>query len=219
MAAVTLTEPPMPIRSCFLHWLAIHSADQTAIAALLGLANLRQISWARGVKLPDKIVRSGETRFSTVVVTPAIEGWTLVIGPWCGLTFRQNVDPVTRNCEQLSARFGRAQAFSHRVHNEGEAWLIAENGQVIRRWISDYPELAMGEPSGAERRLLDAYEIPGKPEDLDPDDERFYGWVRQLGDCYATTVAAESSLDPTAITPAARVSGQMLVADTSPFRP
>jgi len=33
-----------------------------------------------------------------------------------------------------------------------------------------------------------------------------------MGDCLATTVAAESSLDPTLIGPATKVSGLMLVA-------
>ncbi|WP_369243614.1 hypothetical protein [Streptomyces sp. R41] len=64
------------------------------------------------------------------------------------------------------ARGGRAG--SNREQNDGEAWLIAEEGAVIRRWIAECPELAMGEPFGVEHRLLDAFGIPGRLEDLDP---------------------------------------------------
>ncbi|SNT44312.1 hypothetical protein SAMN05421812_10698 [Asanoa hainanensis] len=67
------------------------------------------------------------------------------------------------------------QAYFHSDH-DGEAWLIAEHGTVLRRWIAEFPEAAMGEPSGIERRLLDGFGIAGKPEDLDPDDDLAMSW-------------------------------------------
>jgi len=208
----------MAIRACWLAWIAIQTPDQAGVATQLGLTNLRQTSWTNGADLIDDVAHSGGARFSTVVVTPAIEGWALVVGPWCGLLYRQNVAPVTNLCAKLSARFGKAQAYFHSEQSDGEAWLIAEDGQVIRRWIGAHPELALGEPFGVERRLLDAYGIPGKPEDLDPNDDKLNEWDAGWGDCLATTVAAESSLDPTEIGPAAQVSGLMLVADAPPFK-
>ena len=198
--------------------MAVQTVGQADVAALLGLTNLRRISWADGVDLVDEVAHSGEGRFTTVVLTPAIEGWTLVVGAWCGLLYPQNVDPVTSRCAELSARFGKAQAFFHSEQNDGEAWLVAENGQVIRRWIGEHPELALGEPFGVERRLLDAFGIPGKPEDLDPDGGKLNAWDAGWGDCFATTIASESSLDSTAISPATQVSGLMRVANASPFK-
>ena len=96
--------------------------------------------------------------------------------------------------------------------------MIAEDGRIVRRWIDEVPGLALGDPFGVERQFLDAYGIPGKPEDLvdpegDEDDDKLVDWVGRRVDCLAPHVAAESSLDPTAIGPAAKVSGLMLVAD------
>lgn len=180
---------------------------------------MREISWADGTVLIDEVAHSGDARFSTVVVTPAISRWTLVFGAWCGLPYLKNVAPVTDLCVDLSTRFGRAQAFFHSEQNDGEAWLITENGAVIRRWIAEYPELAMGEPMGTERRLLDAFGIPGKPEDLDPDDDGLAEWVATWGECHATVIAAEASLDPTVISPAATPPETMLVAAPPTFEP
>ncbi|MET7987011.1 hypothetical protein [Streptomyces sp. NPDC005281] len=111
---------------------------------------------------------------------------------------------VTELCRELSAHFGKAQLFFHSEQNDGEAWLIAERGRIIRRWISEYPELAAGEPFGVERRLLDAYGIAGKPEDLDPKGDLAGDW--------AATVAEESSIDPTAAAAETGSISGMLVA-------
>ena len=219
VSAVEGIEAPTPIRACWLAWLAVKTSDQAALVTALRLTDVREISWADGVDLIDEVAHSGDGRFSTVVVTPVIHGWTLVIGAWCGLPYLNNVAPVTGLCVDLSARFGRAQAFFHSEQNDGEAWLIAENGAVIRRWIGEYPELAMGEPTGTERRLLDAFGISGKPEDLDPDDDRLGEWVAGWGECDATVIAAEASLDPTVISQAATLAGTMLVATPPAFEP
>ncbi|MGW5434655.1 hypothetical protein ACWET9_47385 [Streptomyces sp. NPDC004059] len=137
--------------------------------------NVRNTTWAHGVGLIDEVAHAGDGRFSTVVITPAIDGWTLVIGAWCGLPYLTRTALVTNLCQQLSSKYGRAQAYFHSEQNDGEAWLIAEDGDVIRQWVAEYPELALGEPFGVERHLLDAFGIPGKPEDLDPEDDRARG--------------------------------------------
>jgi hypothetical protein len=80
------------------------------------------------------------------VITPPIEGWTLVVGPSCGLPYLTRTAVVTNPCQQLSSEYGKAQAYFHSEQNDGEAWLIAEDGAVLRRWIAECPELAIGEP-------------------------------------------------------------------------
>lgn len=214
MAAVQTSDSPMPIRACWLSWIAINSADQGGLIARLGLTNVWNTTWAHAVDLIDEIAHAGEERFSTVVITPAMDGWTLVIGAWCGLPYLRRTALITNLCQELSLQYGRAQAYFHSEQNDGEAWLIAEGGAVIRRWIAEYPELALGEPFGIERRLLDAFGIPGKPEDLDPADDLATSWGATWGDCDAPAVAAESSLDPQQIGPQTRTSGTVLVART-----
>ena len=217
MAGVQAADPPRAIRACWLSWIAVHGAGQGDLAARLGLTGVREVTWAQAQDLIDEAAHAGEGRFSTVVMTPAVEGWTLVIGAWCGLPYRERTAPVTRLCQQLSSQYGKAQAYFDSEQNDGQAWLIAENGTVIRRWITEYPELALGEPFGAERRLLDAYGIMGKPEDLDPASNRAKEWAAGWGDCDALTIAAESSLNPHQIGPRTHTSGAMLAARTPPF--
>jgi hypothetical protein len=219
VSAVETSEPAARLRACWLSWLAIETSDRAALVTALRLMNVRRISWADGADIIDEVAHSGDKRFSTVVVAPVMDRWTLVFGARYGLPYLENVAPVTNLCADLSTRFGRAQAFFHSEQNDGEAWLVAENGAVIRRWISEYPELAMGEPAGVERRLLDAFGISGKPENLDPDDDELRDWAATCGECHATVVAAEASLDPTAVSQSAALAGTMLVASPPSFEP
>ncbi|MEH1166054.1 hypothetical protein V6V47_11785 [Micromonospora sp. CPCC 205539] len=207
-------DKPMPVRACWLSWLAVATSAQAEVVRLLGVTNVRPSTWSDGVSLVDEVAHSGDRRFSTVVVTPALNGWILVFGAWLGLPYLARTDRVTQLCTELSTRFGKAQAYFHSEQNDGEAWLIAEHGVVLRRWVAEYPELALGEPFGVERNLLDASGIVGKPEDLDPDDDLASSWAATWGDCWATTVASEHSLDPTSIEASMSADGRVLVADT-----
>ncbi|WP_157968608.1 hypothetical protein [Streptomyces geranii] len=205
------------IRACWLSWLAVETVDQAELVKALGLMDARETTWADGVELIDEVAHDEEEPFSTVVVTPTMQGWTLVVGPYFGLSYPQQTVHVTDLCRKLSAHFGKAQLFFHSEQNDGEAWLIAERGRILRRWISENPELALGEPFGVERRLLDAYGITGKPEDLAPDSDLAGDWAATWGDCWATTVAEENSVDPTkAAADTGSISG-MLVAVAPPF--
>ncbi|MER6141001.1 hypothetical protein ABT174_13175 [Streptomyces sparsogenes] len=206
-----------PIRACWLSWLAVETVNQAEVVRALGLTDVRDIAWADGVELIDEVAHNEKEPFSTVVVTPPMQGWTLVVGPYFGLPFPQQTAHLTEVCRELSANFGKAQLFFHSEQNDGEAWLIAERGRIRRRWISEYPELALGEPFGVERRLLDAYGITGKPEDLDPNNDLARDWAATWGDCRATTVAGESSLDPTTAAPDTVSTSGMLVAAAAPI--
>ncbi|GLW27753.1 hypothetical protein [Actinoplanes regularis] len=216
---MNVANDPMPVRSCWLSWIAVAASDQTEVVRLLGLTDVRLGTWSAGVDLVDEVAHSGDDRFSTVVVTPVLDGWILVFGAWLGLPYLERTDSITQLCEEFSLRFGKAGAYFHSEQNDGEAWLIAEHGTVLRRWIAEYPEAGLGEPSGVERNLLDAFGIPGKPEDLDPDDELASSWEATSGDCWATTIAAEHSLDPTAIGPSTPSAGQILIANTPYSQP
>lgn len=200
------------IRACWLSWLAVATVDQAELVKTLGLMDARETTWADGVELIDEVAHEEEEPFSTVVVTPPMQGWTLVVGPYFGLSYPEQTVHVTDLCRKLSAYFGKAQLFFHSEQNDGEAWLIAEHGRILRRWISEYPELALGEPFGVERRLLDAYGITGKPEDLAPDSDLAGDWAATWGDCWATTVAEENSVDPTKVAADAGSISGMLVA-------
>jgi hypothetical protein len=205
------------IRACWLSWLAVETVDRAEVVKALGLTVIREITWADGLELIDEVAHDEEEPFSTVVVAPPLQGWTLVVGRYFGLPHPQQTSHVTDLCRELSARFGKAQLFFHSEQNDGEAWLIAEGGQILRRWISEFPELALGEPFGVERRLLDAYGITGRPEDLDPDSDLAGDWGATWGDCWATTVAEEASVDPTGAAADKGSGSCMLVAAAPPL--
>lgn len=166
--------------------------------------------WAEAVQAIDALAHRADGRFSRVLVTPSVNGWVLVVGPWCSLPDHARTAQITDVCLELSLRFGQAQAFFFGEQLDGDAWLIADHGSVVRRWISECPELAVGEPFGLERRSLEAVGISGKPEDLDPeedaDNEKLFAW-----ECDAPMMAAECSLDSRLIGPDTRADGRVLL--------
>ncbi|MEV0474370.1 hypothetical protein AB0I50_31215, partial [Streptomyces prunicolor] len=127
------------IRACWLSWLAVATVDQTEVEKALSLTEVREITWADGVELIDEVAHDEEEPFSSVVVIPPMRGWTLVVGPYFGLTYPQQTAHVSELCRELSVQFGKAQLFFHGEQNDGEAWLIAERGRIVRRWISECP--------------------------------------------------------------------------------
>jgi hypothetical protein len=44
---------------------------------------------------------------SRVYVSPALDGWTLIIGPWCDPCDARRSDDVMRLCQDLSVRHGQ----------------------------------------------------------------------------------------------------------------
>lgn len=213
---MTTSDAPKPIHACWLSWIAVQATDSADVVEHLALTDVREISWAAGADLVDENAHDGD-RFFTVVVTPAVQGWTLVLGFWGSLLLLENVVHVTELCRDMSVRFGKAQAYFTSEQGDGEAWLIAEKGSIIRRFISEYPELALGEPFGAERWHLDAAGIIGKPEDLEPNSDEAVDWLAGTYCFAAAEIAADSSLDPTSIGPDAQVFGPMLVAQAPAF--
>ncbi|MFE6824831.1 hypothetical protein [Streptomyces sp. NPDC057690] len=78
------------IRACWLSWLAVAVAavDRAELVEILGLMDARETTWADGVELIDEVAHDEVEPFSAVVVTPPLQGWTLVVGPYFGLSFR-----------------------------------------------------------------------------------------------------------------------------------
>lgn len=210
-ARVPSPDVPCAIRSCWLSWIAVRTDDRQGVISYLGLTGLAEVAWADGVRSIDEAAHHADTRYSRVLVTPSVEGWVLVVGPWCALPDLARTAQVTDLCLALSSRYEQAQAFFFGEQGDGDAWLIAERGAVFRRWISEYPELALGAPFGFERQSLDAAGIRGRPENLDPEDDlegdRLSAW-----ECDAPAVAAESSLDPRRIGPQTQAGGRVLMA-------
>jgi glycine/D-amino acid oxidase-like deaminating enzyme len=75
------------------------------------------------------------------------------------------------------------------------AWLVAKNGQTVRRYSEESAALAMGRPLPVERRHLDALGISGSPEEMHGNEEMDEVFLEFSDTCTTRTVAAEMSVD------------------------
>src|SRR5512133_2893066 len=108
----------MPVNACWLSWLAVAACDQAEVVRLLGVTDVQPSTWPDGVDLVDDVAHRGDGRFSTVVVSPVLDGWVLAFGAWFGLPYLARTAAVTQLCEQFSTRFGKAQAYFHSEQND-----------------------------------------------------------------------------------------------------
>ncbi|MEU4150378.1 hypothetical protein [Streptomyces sp. NPDC026659] len=149
---------------CFTSWIAVPGGDQRGIAELLGLYEARPATFELGQEIGAHDSHDG-AEYGRVYVTPEVDGWTLVLGPWCSPTDEERADEVLRLVTELSIRYGRAHAYYFGDQGGGSGWLIAENGTAVRRcsgtWEDEDSEYELGEPLPEERA---AFEESGEEE-------------------------------------------------------
>ncbi|MEU5524093.1 hypothetical protein ABZ759_26410 [Streptomyces sp. NPDC047860] len=121
-----------PLDACSLSWIAVPGGDRAGIAEVLGLYGERLATFALGhsVVLHDS---DDWLDYRRVYVTPEVDGWTLVLGPWCNPVDPERADEVLGAVTALSRRYGRAQAYFFGEHGGGSGWALAEEGVVVRR--------------------------------------------------------------------------------------
>jgi len=99
--------------------------------------------------------QSGAAAEEGVFVSPAIDGWVLVVGPdLCGDGDYGRLVPAL--LERLSAAQGEAAWFVNHVDAEHHGWALARGGDIVRAyaWAGDDREvLWLGEVTDAEREL------------------------------------------------------------------
>jgi hypothetical protein len=123
----------VPFQGCWLHWIALPTGDQAGVMDALGLSSPVPIGFAAADRLVDEDSHLDEgAEYERVVVTPALDGWILVLGRWCSPYAEERRDDLLRLCELLSAKYGRAQAYYYGMQGDGSVWLLAEDGVV--RW-------------------------------------------------------------------------------------
>jgi hypothetical protein len=149
---------PMPIWTCWNHWIAVSTGDQAGVMRILGLTRPEPITFAQAQEMIDADGHddSADSRhLFRVFVTPEVEGWTLVFGTWCDPYDRERREDVLRLCRKLSARYGRAQAYYYGAQSDGSTWLVAGYGTVLRRYSAtgegDDERLVLGDPLPQER--------------------------------------------------------------------
>lgn len=150
-----LADRPEPLSGCWIHWIAVPAGDQQGIMDLLGLTQPRPVTFALANDVVDADSHDGPGCFARVFVSPELGGWTFVAGRWCDPIDNERADEVLRACERLSTRYGQAQAYYYGAQGDGSAWVVAENGVVIRRYseTGDGEDhlLTIGDPLSYER--------------------------------------------------------------------
>ncbi|WP_231978151.1 hypothetical protein [Streptomyces sp. TLI_053] len=152
-----------------------------------------------------------------VYVSPGIEGWTLVIGPWCDPCNSDRSDEVLRLCVDLSSRYGAAQAYYFGTQNDGSAWLIAEHGVVVRRYCEtgsvDDGLLTLGEPLVQERAERERMGLPPVRDESARNDDAEEEWKWRAFDM-AEEIASALGVNPLTLDGSMRVHGVGVLAQT-----
>jgi hypothetical protein len=131
-----IDDHPMPITGCFLSWIAVEACDQRQVMDFFGLTPAWPATFALGIEAADADGHRHDDEtghLARVFVTPPVDGWTLLVGPWCSPIAEDRRDEILDLCVRASATFGKAQAYWHGEQGDGSAWLVAENGTLIRR--------------------------------------------------------------------------------------
>lgn len=217
-------------------WLALRTTDEQAVLAALALSDPVPVTLSQGESAWNRDHHSWELdhddhrRHARVYLPPAVDGWTLVFGalpdtahPGSGGGWAGRVQAL---CTRLSARFGVAHLYGMSCGDSWTAWCLAEAGTVHRYYEYGSTE-RLGEPHPAE----DGYRLPDEPDGLPPD---AYAGIEPADVdvvmarraalfeqhavpdvCYATEIAAHTSLDPSTFGPHTAMSGRALLALTA----
>ena len=132
-------------------WYAIKSpADPSEVAKILGVKELKEVSWPVGVG-----ISYGPPEQCGIFVSNAVEGWTFAVGMALANEHTENlIGTYESNLIALSEKFGEAQFFAtHRVVDM-HIWARAVAGKLTRSYfyVGEQGEVFrnLGEPTPAE---------------------------------------------------------------------
>jgi hypothetical protein len=185
------SDPVGPVMSCWTYWWCVHSENQAAVVSSLGLTDLQPVTYNLASSIID-ILEHDEHDSGIVYVGPAINGWTPVVGPCCDAFGDQGAE-VQATLERLSAQYREAHAFYFGAQGDGSAWLVARNGDTVRRYSSIEPARSTGEPLPIEQDWMRARGVPGRPEDHLTDTDEFSDAMWEFPE--ANDIASAISLD------------------------
>ncbi|MEU6505169.1 hypothetical protein [Streptomyces sp. NPDC046942] len=202
-----LDDQARPLDVCFTSWIAVPGGDQQGITELLDLFEARPATFALGHDVGAHDSHDG-FEYGRVYVTPEVDGWTLVLGPWCNPVDHDRAEDVLRVVTELSRRYGKAQAYYFGEQGGGSGWLVAENGDVVRRcrgsWKAVDAQYTLGTPLPEERTACIKEGLT-----LDNEEE----WA-DFAPYLAPELACQLGVSPFDLGPDTRVRGTGIVALT-----
>ncbi|MEV5475060.1 hypothetical protein AB0L66_22260 [Streptomyces sp. NPDC052207] len=212
---------PRVLATCWLYWIAVPTGDQAGVMEMMGLVELRPVTFAEAEEIIDDDGHGGAEGnpdgMARVYVSPELDGWTLIIGPWCDPCDVERRDEVLRLCRDLSVRYGQAQAYYYGTQHDGSAWLVAQDGVVLRRYCEtgegEDAHLTVGEPLPVERAHREQLGLPTVWDEATESDEDEDEWKWAAFDL-APEIAAALGLSPLQLTAETRVVGTGVIALT-----
>ncbi len=214
-------DQPQPLYTCWLFWIAVPTGDQAGVMTTLGLTRSRSVTFAEAAAVIDDDGHGGTDGLARVYVSPELDGWTLVIGPWCDPCDDESSDEMLQLCTDLSSRYGQAQAYYYGMQADGSAWLIAEHGTVMRRYcetgVPDEDTLfTLGQPLPLERARREELGLSPTWDESTRGSEAEDEWKWSAHDM-APEIAAALGVSPLGLTPQTPVRGTGLLAHTRPI--
>jgi HEAT repeat protein len=204
-----------PLDACFTSWIAVPGGDQQGIVDVLELFDARPATFALGLSVGAHDSHDG-AEYGRVYVTPEVDGWTLVLGPWCNPVDPERAEDVLRVVTELSRRYGPAQAYYFGEQGGGSGWLVAADGGVVRRcrgsWDEDDARYTLGPPLPEERAACveeGVTPVGDEPADGDENEER-----ADFAPYLAPELARRLGVSPFDLGPDTTVRGAGLVALT-----
>jgi hypothetical protein len=188
---------------------------------MMGLVQPRPVTFAEAEEIIDEDGH-GESEgnpdgMARVYVSPELDGWTVVIGPWCDPCDVERSDEVLQLCRDLSARYGQAQAYYFGAQGDGSAWLVAQDGVVLRRYCEtgegEDAYLTLGEPLPVERARREQLGLLAVWDQATESDEDEDEWKWAAFDL-APEIAAALGVSPLQLTAETRVEGTGVIALT-----
>lgn len=186
------------------HWMAIKTTDTQQVAGALSSKQSYRCNWKKGIS---------QAYNNATYITPAIDGWTLVVNPILRLDERSNNQKDVEQLKKLSLLFGEIQFFAtHRVV-EYHCWAKFVNGNLTRiySYLGKHGENTWveGDPTTAEEGLnlvnTLSEEAMNQPGYLDRED------ILTPNEETVMQIASAWSVDPSCISGRTNITGLGLI--------
>lgn len=238
-----LNDHPSPETWPDTGWFALPTGDQKAVLAALDLSDAEPVTHRLGMSGVYTVpLGHRHRRCSWLYVTAEFDDWTLVFGTppemsglhperpgrWPG-SLSDTEERALRAqqqqlCLRLSEQFGRAYWYYSSTGDGVVGWCLAEAGQLVRCYDSEWPEEAVGPPHPAEagfRMPHDQFDYPDGWFDGVNDGvglrARIQQYIRDYNvppSCTPLAVAERTSVNPATLGPHTRVRGHGVLALT-----
>ncbi|MEU7116069.1 hypothetical protein [Streptomyces sp. NPDC046182] len=198
--------PRLPDATLSGWWMAVPGATYEGVFEALGLHDREPVTVSAGVEAseareipvpgPDGAGRTVGRAF----ITPEVNGWRLVFGPF-DLLVGDPWDGMVETVERLSLHCGQAQFFFLDDAGGSDVWLVAQDGRVIRQYVAEGDPEWEGDPLPWETAAVD------HPDDHAPSNAGTMG---------ARSACRYLSVDPGEVGPETEMRGHGWLAVTEP---